>query len=401
MIVDGRQENFRILEVLIGIMLLLSAGVVFLHLLMPIVIINSIVISLYLLCFFNYIKNKDFRFNRTHPNSQGVVSWYLLLIIHLGLLFFIRGEDDRFIYAFFWHVVILTCFFLDVSIIKGGIRVFSNIVFWIVLLAVINYVITFIGIDLPSHQFNISTRGTTYLLYPGTVRLFSQTYNVFGFTGFRLSGIFPEPSMFGIVCALVLYSGVFNQRKFRQIVIFVGLLLSLSTGAIILSFGLYLFSKRKGTSKFITILSVMFVTAVLLLIIPREIIDTFFVDKLSGKVIEGRVVGDFNAYYKQFLDAGSFKSQLIGKGAEVLENAGFVASDYRGFLLKYGFAGAIFMFLFIWSLTSFKGDFSDKLTVFYIFVVLFAHRSWFVVTFIFLFYIYFLSIKNYKNYDYA
>jgi len=340
-------------------------------------------------------------FSPVHPNFSGMVGWYLLLVVHVGLLFFVRGNDDRFIYAFFWHFVILTCFFLDFSIIKGGAKIFANIVYWVVLLALINYVFALAGIDLPSYQFNISTRETTYLLYPGTVRLYSQTYNIFGFTGFRLSGIFPEPSMFGIVCALVLYSGVFDNNKFRRIIIFSGLFLSLSTGALILSFGLYLFSRRQLKMKIIAVSSLFFIVGISVYVIPREIIESFFLNKLSGEVIANRVVGDFNAFYSNFLSFGDLKSQFIGKGADVLENGGFVASDYRGFIVKYGFVGVVFLFLFVGSLIFFKGNITDKLTVVYIFIVIFAHRSWFVITFIFLFYIYFLSIKNHKTHNHV
>lgn len=394
-------KKIKLIEILLGIMLLLSAGVVFLHLLLPTVIINSIVILIYLVLFVEFLKGRDFKITPIHPNFHHVIIWFVLFVIHIGLFFFIRGSDDRFIYLFFWHAVMFTCFFLDISVIKGGIKVFSQIVFWIVLLAVINYLIALVGIDLPSYQFNISTRDTTYMLYPGTVRLFSQNYSIFGLTGFRLSGIFPEPSMFGIVCAFVLYSGVFKGRRIKQSVILLGLLLSLSTGAIILSLGLYLFSEGKIKAKLIMIFSLVCVALVIAFVVPKEIFDTFFVEKLSGDVIGGRVAGDFNTYYSDFLNFGDSKSILIGRGADILENNDFVASDYRGFLVKYGLIGVLILFTFIGSLIFFKGPINDKFTVAYIFVVIFAHRSWFVVSFIFLFYIYFLSIKNYKNYKYA
>lgn len=388
--------NSKVIEVLLGWMLLLSAGVVFLHLLLPIVVINSLIISIYLFLFFIYLNNRGWIVSPIHPNFVVVVSLFLSFVICTNFLFFIKGSDDRFTFAFFWHLVMLTCFFLDSSIIKGGIRVFANIVFWIALLAIINYVIALVGIDLPNYQFNIPTRDTTYFLYPGTVRLFGQNYSVFGLHGYRLSGIFTEPSMFGIVCALVLYSGVFKSRKFRQATILIGLLLSFSFGAILMSFGLYLFSAGNVKSKVLTVISGLLCVGVIALVLPRQVIDTFFFNKLSGDVIDERVAGDFGSYYKRFLNYGDAKSLLLGNGVEALDNNGFVVSDYRGFFVKYGYLGILLIGVFIFSLISFRGNTSDKLKVAYIFFVIFAHRSWFVIAFIFLFYMYFLSIKNYK-----
>src|SRR5690606_25496013 len=88
----------KMLEVVLGVMLLLSAGVVFLHLIVPIAVINSVIISIYLILFTNYLSIHKFKVIPAHPNFQSVFTCFLLLGVYINLTFFIRGENDRLTY---------------------------------------------------------------------------------------------------------------------------------------------------------------------------------------------------------------------------------------------------------------------------------------------------------------
>src|SRR5690606_7186951 len=88
---------------------------------------------------------------------------------------------------------------------------------------------------------------------------------------------------------------------------------------------------------------------------------------------------------------------LFGKGADVLSNNNFVASDYRGFIIKYGFIGGAILFLLILSFIVYKESGINKWKILFVFGIIFAHRSWLTILFVFLFFMYYLSLKDRKR----
>jgi len=388
------------LENSLAMLILLSAGVIFLKFSFTNAI-NLAIILIYLFFFFEYyFLKKQYRFSKfksPHPNRAVIIFVLFIFILHFCFLFIIRGSDDHFTFDLVWYIVLITCLYIDIDVLTNSIRKFANMVFWIAILAIGNYFISILGIQLPYLEFNAATRETTYYIYPGTIRLHGQDYSIFGRTGFRLAGIFPEPSMFGILCGLVLYSEAFAKLKFKKGVIVLALLLSLSTGAILMSVGYLVFGIKKLSAKLVAIIGISIVIILIWIYIPAEIIDRFFLDKVSGDVMNNRLLGGFDGFYNKFLLYGDSFFLLFGKGADVLSNNNFVASDYRGFIIKYGFIGGAILFLLILSFIVYKESGINKWKILFVFGIIFAHRSWLTILFVFLFFMYYLSLKDRKR----
>lgn len=388
------------LEYSLALLMLLSAGVIFLKFSFTNAI-NLVFILIYLFFFFEYyFVKKSYRFfnyKPPHPNRSIILPILFICIVHFFLLFFIRGSDDHLTFDPVWYVVLITCLYLDIDVLTNSVRAFGNMIFWISVLAIGNYFLSIAGIQLPYIEFSAVTRETTYYIYPGTVRLYGQDYTIFGRTGFRLSGIFPEPSMFGILCGLVLYSEVFIGQRFRKNVIVLALLLSLSTGAIVMSVGYLIFGIKRIGSKIAALIALSIVVVAIWIYIPTEIIERFFLDKISGDVINNRITGGFDSFYHNFLVYDDSFFLLFGRGADVLSNNNFIASDYRGLILKFGFLGIVILFVLMFSFILYKESGINKWKVLFVFGVIFAHRSWLTILFVFLFFMYYLSIKDRKK----
>src|SRR5690606_25763336 len=141
--------------------------------------INLAFIGGYLFLFAEHkIRNTKTGLTYTHRNGKSILFLLTILTIYLWLLFPFRGVDDRFTFDIIWYIVLMTCLFLEKEILDKGVAVFANIMLWISIFAIANYVLSVIGVNLPYIEFKAATRETTYYIYPGTVRLYGQDYDL-------------------------------------------------------------------------------------------------------------------------------------------------------------------------------------------------------------------------------
>src|SRR5690606_25195409 len=83
--------------------------------------------------------------------------------------------------------------------------------------------------------------------------------------------------------------------------------------------------------------------------LPPEVVNRFFLEKFSGDVINNRISGGFDVFFNHFLTYDGAVALLMGQGADILSNNNLVASDYRGFVIKYGIIGVVLLFLLVFS----------------------------------------------------
>lgn len=376
-----KRENpaSKLLSKNLGILLLLSCGViVFMNSTFNLVFVVS-----YLILFAANIKKRKLQYS-----NIGLYLTSIFITIALTLFFFIRPYD-RPSFMIVWFIVFLSLFFLDDQTLSKAFKLFANIVCIICILALVNYALLILGVPLPNHAFTTSFRNTIYLMYPGTVFLVSSEYSVFGHTVYRLSGLFSEPGVFGLICCSILYSKVLNKSKIKQAVLIISALLSLSMGTYILLLG-YLFFLLKGKQRVIAT-----VTSILLLlaaykIMPKEVLQSFFLDKLSENIIDARTSLSFTDFYNLYIKNSSIYRLFIGAGADVLSENDITSSDFRAFFIKFG---AISVLLYwIWFFLCFKNTArSVWIPALFFFCVVFFHRSWMLYVLYFMFFIYYLS----------
>src|SRR5690606_28757238 len=332
----------------LAVLIMLSAGVIFVKFSFT-NFINLCFMIIFVFLFVEKVKLDKGIINICHANWRYIFPAFLLFIFNFSLLFFARGDYDYFTFEFFWYIILLFVFLLNFNILNKAVSIFSNIFLLISILAIVNLFISFIGIELPNIKFNISNRDTTYFLYPGTVRLHGQDYSFFGLNGFRLAGWFTEPSIFGILSCFVLYTGIFDKRKWKKTTILIGLLFSMSVGAFVMIASYFIFGIKSVKSRVVILFGLLIFILTVINIVPSEILNRFFLDKLSGDIINERIGGNFDLYYNNYLYFGSFKEHLIGRGVNILSVNDFVASDYRGFIVKYGLLGVFCLLLLVTS----------------------------------------------------
>ncbi|REG98244.1 hypothetical protein [Flavobacterium aquicola] len=382
------------ISLLIAILLILSAGVIFLKNVFTNVI-NLVLIFLFLFFCISKIRYNDGLFNFSRNGGKKIFVITVFIIIHFCFLFLLRGDNDKPTFTIFWYIAFIFCLFLSKPILDLAVKYFATIVLWIVIFALLNYIVSLLGISLPYITFMASTRDTTYYIYPGTVRLHGQNYDVFGREAFRLSGIFPEPSMFGLVCTFVIYSKAFINNKFKNAIIVIGVILSMSMGAIITLCGYVFFELKSTRQKIFVFLSISIILLLAFVSLPQEIVARFVLDKFSGDALEARTTLDFSGFYNNYLDHISISQLLIGEGVSVLDNYDFIVSDYRGLFIKFGSLGIGLYFLWLWSNIK-KSSWNNTFLVAFIFLIIFLHRSWFLLSFIFMFFIYYISFAQNK-----
>lgn len=307
----------------------------------------------------------------------GVFFISITLFLYIAIPFRVY---DRFSPSVIWFFLFSTVLLLNKSLLKKSFFYFSNIIYYICIASLIVLVLNAIGVSLPSKIIprEIGGEFTSYYI---SVRLSGQNYSVFGANLYRLNGIFAEPGHFGLLLSMVLfaYNGILKTVKGK--IILLTCLLTLSFGTFILLFGLLaknIVLERKTYLAFLIAVVLVFS----LIFIPTEVLERFFFDKADG-TLEERTSNYFINFYNLFLQSGDV---LLGNGRDVLEVYGIRNSDYRGFLIRYGYFGILLYLLLMLSIYWKKVRTVQFLGFFY-FLVVFLHRSWFVDYFAFLFFL--------------
>jgi len=318
----------------------------------------------------------------------GLKNSYLSLFVFCIILFLYIAipfrDYDRFSPSVIWFFLFSTILLVDRFILTKGFYYFTNILYYICIAALIVLILNALGVTLPSVIIPREIGGT-FTSYFISVRLSGQDYSILGVNLYRLSGIFAEPGHFGLILAMILFAYRDILKTLKGKVILLTCILTLSFGSFILLLGLL--TKNIILEKKLYLAILIFIILIISLsVIPPEVLERFFFDKADG-TLEERTSRYFIDFYNSFMINGNV---LFGEGRDVLEINDIRNSDYRGFVIRYGYVGLFLFFLMLIKLFIRKNILIQFLGYFY-FIVVFMHRSWFIDYFAFLFFLLILT----------
>lgn len=293
-------------------------------------------------------------------------------------------EADRLSPSVIWFLLFSIVIFLDKSLLIKAFSYFSDIIYFICILALAVLILNAIGVPLPNKVIPREFQGY-FVSYYVSVKLSGQDYNFLGVNLYRLNGIFAEPGHFGLILNMILfaYKGVIKTTKGK--VILLTAFLTLSFGTFILLFALLIKNIILEKKIYLAVL-ISLVALISTTFVPMEILERFIFNKADGS-LEERTSNAFIHFYNSFFQQGNI---ILGEGRDVLERNNVRNSDYRGFVVRYGYLGVIFFVLLMASLYWKKATTVQFLGLFY-FAIVFLHRSWFVDYFAFLFFLLILT----------
>jgi hypothetical protein len=321
--------------------------------------------------------------NDFHVSRKFLVVIFVLLILAMYIFIPFR-EYDRLSLTLVWFLVLVVMLLLDYNVLKIAFYYFSIIIFLISVLALLGLFLNAVGIYLPQYSFERDIGGYYTSQYI-SVRLSGQDYTIFGIDLYRINGIFGEPGHFGLLICMILYVYEKSLNTLKGTVLLITCLLTFSLGAYVLLSCLFVM-RAILNKQYNHIIILLFFILTLVILIPNDLLIRFFLSK-ADDVLDSRTSDHFVLFYNIFLNSNHV---LIGYGRDVLEIVNLRNSDYRGFVIRYGYIGvALFTMLFI-AIFKKKDRNIQILGAIYVFVV-FLHRSWFVDYFIFIFFLIVLS----------
>lgn len=384
MILNLKAHN--VLAFLLCFLIFLSCSPTIFHEVFVTMVLGAVVVY-FLFFVLHIIKNPQTRY------PKRVLFMSLMIFIYSAIPFRIY---DRFSPSVVWLVVFCTILFLQKDIVWKSFRFFYNIIFVVSLLAVINYFLCLIGLKLPSALVILSDN-RSFDFYPGTIVLTNQYYSLFGQNVFRLCGVFGEPGHFGLILIMFFYLNFGILKTFKGKIVMLAGVLTMSFAFYTLLAGLiaYIMIKQRKFVKFLSIsIGLGAIVIILYSVIPIEVLERFFLNKADAG-LDKRTSIYFQLFYDNFLNGNNL---IFGMGNDVLSVFDLTSSDYRAYIVRYGFFGCIMYFLWFFGVNSRKNNHKIFLSFFY-FLVVFAHRSWFIDYLVFLCFIYImaLSVSNSKS----
>ncbi|CEN35885.1 hypothetical protein [Capnocytophaga cynodegmi] len=319
-----------------------------------------------------------------------IITFFFSITTFLYVAFPFR-EYDRFSPSTIWLLLFSTILLLRRIILIKAFNIFSTAIYWVCITSFIILLLNAANISLPNQIIPRGDVGGYFTSYFISIKLSGQEYSMFGINLYRLSGIFAEPGHFGLVLTMILYTYKGIMKSIKGKVILLTSLLTLSFGTFVLLFGLllkYIILEKKIRLFFLIGLAILLFFS----LTPVEIIERFFLDKAEGS-LEERTSNYFLNFYNSFLQSGNI---LIGEGRDILEINNIRNSDYRGFVIRYGFLG-ILLFCCIMLSMYWKKDITIKFLGFFYFLIVLMHRSWFVDYFAFLFFLLVLTYNLHHN----
>jgi hypothetical protein len=366
----------NLISVLISILAILSLSPVIFSGISAYLILG--LITVYILLLIMYLTEMGALIYKSNLPVFALVS---ILSLFLAIPF---REFDRFSPSIVWIFLFLSVLLLDKRILLKAFSYYSSFIFIICICSIIILFLSITGVALPSKIVPRDIGGyfTSYYI---AVKLSGQEYYLFGQEFYRLNGIFAEPGHFGLALSMVLFVYKGYVGTFRGKVILFTTLLTLSFGTFLLLFILLTKSIIANRRLFLLLMMILFVI-LFASVVPIEILERFFLNKAEGS-LEDRTSEAFVVYYDYFQSYGNI---FFGGGRDILEANQIRNSDYRGFVIRYGYVGCILLFLMIISLFWRKQWTIQLLGISY-FAIVFFHRSWFVDYFLFLFFILILT----------
>jgi hypothetical protein len=194
-----------------------------------------------------------------------------------------------------------------------------------------------------------------------------------------------------MISAIVLFMNPEILSKRKRTVITIAALLTLSMGFYVLFAGLCMYRFRFSQKQVVGVALLALLGFIAFSAMPADFMDRFFLNKMSSNqdVLDARTSAEFSRFYDHYT---RYDINLFGGGRTITENFEVTSSDYRSFLLKYGWMGiALYLVWFFVMTYGRKKQF--VLLSFFFFAVVFVHRSWLVDYLIFLFAVYFIPIS--------
>ncbi len=238
-------------------------------------------------------------------------------------------------------------------------KVFTWAIVCILTIAMAGWIVFLCGVDLPNYQ-DTSDRFYMHKIY--------YVFNTFAMNSpldlYRFAGPFLEPGHLGTMCAFLLYIDNFNLKKFRNIIMLVSLLMSISLAAYGLMVGgviIVLWQKRKYWS----------LVAMVAVFIGVGIGATFYnggENSLNRGIVsrleiteDGDIAGNnrtsrfFDLSYAKFINTdkvwmGVGKS-AYGSRSDNADNVTVGTAGYKRYFYLRGYIGCAMILLFIFVYT--------------------------------------------------
>lgn len=261
-------------------------------------------------------------------------------------------ESEVLSLAWLSYFVVIVYLLFPEKIQTQSYRIFVFIFAITLILPIIWYVLTHLGINIPytrleSFEKIKVIRGKYYKLYPLAIQITSQWNPLY--QEMHLCGIYDEAGRVGTVAGLILVSEKFKLKgNWKNIVIFTGALLSFSLAFYIIAiiyFVISCFQKRK----FKNIVIVFCVFAAYFIFINMEFTDpniTIFQKRFEitseGLSGDNRTNDQFNALMDDFYESGLY-NVLFGKGSgaigEIQADRNIDGSSYKCMIYNFGIIG--------------------------------------------------------------
>lgn len=276
--------------------------------------------------------------------------------------------------------LIIPVFFtlLDRRVFTVSYNILYRLFFLIAIISVCCWILYTIRVPFPHWVVEQNFRAnanTDYLFYFGVVILNSQFISIPGGGEiFRNSAWFAEPSHYGIYASIILSLHKNPFYGFKNKIYIISLLLTFSVSVYFCLFIIYIL-RTKGFKTHLYVLVSFLIMSVIFISssIGEAVLDRYLIAKISSnQAIESR--SEFNGPDLMSLEV---KDLFFGKGFDYLNYNGWILSDYRGIIYKYGLLALIafnvLVFYYIYS----EGRFNNKaLTVSLLVLFIVLHRSW-------------------------
>lgn len=251
------------------------------------------------------------------------------------------------------------------------------------------FLVNLVGLDLPwvrlgqNFRFNSSDY---YRLYPGSLVLSTQIWDVGPITIIRTSGLFREPGHMAMISSGILVANGMDLSRRRYKLTLVGGLLTMSPAffGLVSVFALLKFfgSWRERLRIIIAVPLLAALGLGFVFIAPEALYERIVGNNLSMflqggmyEVFNERTRGDFDDFYPLL----SFSDRLFGIGIGAFAGSGFedtTVSDYRGFIVMFGIRSLLALAGLILFL-GLRSNSNRQLAMSLVFFCVVAlHRSW-------------------------
>lgn len=301
-------------------------------------------------------------YDRTYISKQNIVSFSILILFftwwHILYFYILNANIFRFISQFIFFLLPVAIFILSTESEKRYfLRYFTNFFVVIGFISLLFFFLYLAGVSLPHSKLYHPT--SLFYDYFDNYRFFvivrgGTDIPIF----FRFQSIYTEPGHLGMMCALLLYANEYKFKKFKNLVLLICLILSLSLAAYaLLVCGILLYNFFSTRKKIFMILVLIFLSAILIVsgmayynsnpdsVFSQLILKRLTFDEDKGIAGNNRNTDSFKKIYDEFkkdtfkhwFGSGTTVSTLFPKGGN---------SSYKNFILEHGIFGLLLLVAF-------------------------------------------------------